>query len=71
MGRFFPDTILETTVVPLNLEIKAQEARFIKVKAKNYGALPPWHQGFPFGGTAFIFIDEILVNPPFIAEIKR
>ena len=71
VGRFFPDTVLETTVLPMNLEIKKTDARFIKVKAKNYGALPPWHQGYPFGGTAFIFIDEILVNPPFIKEINK
>ncbi len=70
VGHFFPDTILNTTVVPLNLLIKKQKARFIKVKAKNYGALPPWHQGYPFGGTAFIFIDEILVNPEIIVEIQ-
>lgn len=71
VGKFFPDTILETTVLPMNLEIKKTDARFIKVKAKNYGALPPWHQGYPFGGTAFIFIDEILVNPPVIKEINK
>jgi hypothetical protein len=70
VGQFFPDTFLNTTVVPLNLQIKQQNARFIKVKAKNYGALPPWHQGYPFGGTAFIFIDEILVNPEIIVEIQ-
>jgi predicted alpha-1,2-mannosidase len=31
--------------------------RFIRVKAKNFGVLPEWHQGA--GGEAFIFIDEI------------
>ncbi len=35
-------------------------ARYIKVKAYNYGALPEWHQGK--GGEAFIFIDEITVE---------
>jgi len=35
-------------------------ARYVKVKALNYGKLPQWHQGF--GGDAFIFIDEITVN---------
>jgi len=42
------------TVIP---EIKA---KFIKVKAYNYGKLPVWHQGA--GGDAFIFIDEITVK---------
>ncbi len=36
------------------------EARFVKVKAYNFGKLPEWHQGF--GGDAYIFIDEIEVK---------
>ena len=36
------------------------KARYIKVKATNYGMLPPWHQGA--GGDAFIFVDEIKVK---------
>lgn len=71
IGSFLADTILTTSVLPVNLEIKQQKARFVKVKAKNYGALPPWHQGYPFGGTAFIFIDEILINPPVVIEVKH
>ena len=35
-------------------------ARYVKVKAYNYGKLPEWHQGF--GGDAFIFIDEITIK---------
>lgn len=34
--------------------------RYIKIKAKNYGVLPEWHQGK--GGDAFIFVDEIDVK---------
>ncbi|RBA29001.1 GH92 family glycosyl hydrolase [Flavobacterium tibetense] len=36
--------------------------RYVKVIAKNFGKLPDWHQGFPFDGEAFIFIDEIEVK---------
>ena len=36
------------------------KAKYIKVKAYNYGKLPEWHQGF--GGDAFIFIDEITIK---------
>ena len=36
------------------------KARYIKVKAYNFGKLPEWHQGA--GGDAFIFIDEIVVK---------
>ena len=41
----------------LNKELKA---KYIKVKAYNFGKLPDWHQGF--GGYAFIFIDEITIK---------
>ncbi len=40
--------------------IKESIARYVKVKAYNFGKLPEWHQGF--GGDAFIFIDEITIN---------
>ena len=39
---------------------KKVNARYIKVVAKNYGALPEGHQGV--GGDAFIFVDEIEVK---------
>ena len=33
------------------------KARYVKIKAINFGKLPDWHQGK--GGDAFIFVDEI------------
>lgn len=36
------------------------KARYIKVRAINYGTLPPWHQGA--GGDAFIFVDEVKIK---------
>ncbi|PZR24475.1 MAG: alpha-mannosidase [Flavobacterium psychrophilum] len=36
------------------------KARYVKVKAYNFGKLPEWHQGA--GGDAFIFIDEISIK---------
>ncbi|MBP6625660.1 MAG: discoidin domain-containing protein, partial [Chitinophagaceae bacterium] len=36
------------------------KARYIKVKAKNFGKIPDWHPGA--GGDAFIFIDEIEIK---------
>ena len=36
------------------------KARFVRVRATNFGKLPQWHQGF--GGDAFIFIDEIKIQ---------
>lgn len=41
---------------------KTVKARYVKVKATNFGKLPEWHQGFPFNGEAFIFVDEITVE---------
>ncbi|MBK8366287.1 MAG: GH92 family glycosyl hydrolase [Bacteroidetes bacterium] len=42
-----------------NNMVKAN-ARYVKIKATNFGKLPDWHQGN--GGDAFIFIDEIEVR---------
>jgi hexosaminidase len=36
------------------------QARYIRVTAKTYGTLPPWHLGA--GGQAFIFADELSVR---------
>ncbi len=46
----------------LNFKLKTLNsiARYIKIKAYNYGKLPEWHAGK--GDDAFIFIDEIVVN---------
>lgn len=39
------------------------KARYIKVIARNFGALPEWHQGYGYNdGNAFIFIDEIEIK---------
>jgi predicted alpha-1,2-mannosidase len=40
--------------------IRKQKARYVKIKAGNYGKLPDSHKGA--GGDAFIFIDEITVQ---------
>ena len=37
-----------------------QKARYVKVFAKNIGAIPEWHPGA--GGEGFIFIDEIMIE---------
>jgi hypothetical protein len=40
--------------------LKNVKARYIKIKATNFGKLPEGHQGF--GGDAYIFVDEIVVK---------
>ena len=52
----------EVVIKPFELKIKPQKARYVKVVAKNFGKLPEWHQGHPFDGEAFIFVDEITVD---------
>jgi len=50
----------QTTIIDFKGAINPTTARYIKIKAYNYGKLPDWHQGF--GGDAFIFIDEITIK---------
>ncbi len=40
--------------------IAPKRARFVRVKAHNYGRIPEWHPGK--GGDAWIFIDEIVIQ---------
>lgn len=62
---------LENKVNPKDNEVQMQKltaktstkARYVKVIARNFGALPEWHQGHGFkDGNAFIFIDEIEIK---------
>ncbi|HEV7230097.1 MAG TPA: GH92 family glycosyl hydrolase [Bacteroidia bacterium] len=40
--------------------IRKQKARYVKVRATNFGKLPEWHPGK--GGEAFLFVDEISIE---------
>ena len=52
--------ILAVQILDLQMQISVTKAKYIKVKAYNFGKLPDWHQGA--GGNAFIFIDEISIK---------
>lgn len=52
--------VTDNTIREFKADILQTEARYLKIKAYNYGKLPEWHQGF--GGDAFIFVDEIWVK---------
>ena len=56
---FMVDRKLEPTPLTEKTEGK-YKARYIKIKAYNFGKLPSWHMGKD--GDAFIFIDEIEVK---------
>ena len=71
----YPESIVVPLIVgykpPKTVKRKANlsvQARYIRVKATNFGKLPVGHPGHAFNGDAFIFIDEILVNPPVHSE---
>lgn len=40
----------------------SKKAQYIKVTARKYGLLPEWHLGYPYSGTAWIFVDEITIK---------
>lgn len=53
--------VTDNTIKNFEFELKNSiKARYIKVKATNFGKLPEWHQGF--GGDAYIFVDEIVLK---------
>ncbi len=54
-----PESTIRDFTLKLNKPVKT---KYVKVKAYNFGKLPEWHQGFPFDGDAFIFIDEITIK---------
>lgn len=48
-------------VEQLGLEFsQAKQARYVRIRAMNYGKCPPWHLGA--GGQAWIFVDEVWVE---------
>lgn len=40
--------------------VPSQRARYVRIRAVNFGKLPAWHPGS--GGDAWIFADEIIIN---------
>jgi hypothetical protein len=48
------------SVKDVSAKIKSTRARYVRVRARNVGACPPWHPGA--GGKAWLFVDEIAVN---------
>jgi hypothetical protein len=44
----------------LEKEVSPVKARYVKVKATNYGDLPGWHLGA--GYPAYIFVDELILE---------
>lgn len=58
----FPIDSLESQRKTFSTYIKPVQARYIKIRAAQYGLLPDWHPGA--GGETFIFTDEFTINHP-------
>ena len=56
----FPDNIEGSLQKDFKLNVKNLKARYIKIKAENYGICPDWHLGA--GGKTWIFVDEITIK---------
>jgi hypothetical protein len=55
----FPDDRYGAFLREFSADVRV-EARFVRVRATNYGECPPWHPGA--GGKAWIFVDEITIE---------
>jgi hypothetical protein len=53
----------------IGIEFEPIQARYLRIRAVNYGTLPSWHQGA--GGEAFIFVDEISVMAETVEEAPQ
>ena len=62
-GKVFPnfsDKIEGSFQKDFTIKLKELKARYIKIKAKNYGVCPEWHLGA--GGKTWVFVDEITIK---------
>ncbi|HTH38424.1 MAG TPA: GH92 family glycosyl hydrolase, partial [Pyrinomonadaceae bacterium] len=56
----FPQREMTPTVKEFRQSITPTKARYIRVRAFNFGKIPAWHPGA--GGDPWIFVDEIFIN---------
>lgn len=66
-SREIPSEMVSASLEDFCTDLEELPARFVKVRAKNVGVCPPWHPGN--GGKAWLFADEIQVNPHFDVEL--
>lgn len=55
-----PESNVGTLAKDFVKNITRQEARYVRIKAVNFGKIPAWHPGS--GGDAWIFVDEIVIE---------
>jgi len=55
-----PNTNAGTLAKDFVKNVNSQVARYVRIKAVNFGKIPSWHPGS--GGDAWIFVDEIIIE---------
>ncbi len=50
----------EPVILEMEARLEGIEARYVRVRARNIGTVPPWHNGA--GNRAWLFADEIVVE---------
>ena len=58
--NFMPIENLDPQVKNVEAFFTAVPARYVRIKAIQYGKLPAWHEGA--GGDTHIFVDEIMIK---------
>ena len=58
--KYLPIEDLNVQIKNIDATFPAVKARYVKLKAIQYGKLPAWHEGV--GGNTHIFVDEISVQ---------
>jgi hypothetical protein len=56
----FPQREMESATKEFRRSISPTTARYVRVRAYNFGKIPSWHPGA--GGDPWIFVDEIFVD---------
>jgi len=56
----FPQREMTPTIKEFRQTIEPTKARYVRVRATNFGKIPSWHLGS--GGDPWIFVDEIFID---------
>lgn len=56
----FPDNEYGLFTQDYEAKLGGVSARYVRVKAQNYGICPDWHLGA--GGTTWLFVDELMID---------
>ncbi len=56
----FPQTEMTPTIREYTQKISPTKARYVRMRAFNFGKIPSWHPGA--GGNPWIFVDEIIIK---------